>query len=373
MGGMTRPSRPPALRQTCFDDYEQIANLERRHGLTAKSREDWTHLWSGNPVFQLHPDWPLGWVLENDDKQIVGSLGNIPLHYEFQGSTILTAAGRSWVTDPAYRTYAPLLMDQYFHQKDADLLLNTTVNSQAAQAFSLFGSSPVPAGKWDSASFWITRRRAFSEKILAARRVPFATFCSYPAAAGLSLREKLLQRNRIPVRPGIVRPGIRIEQCAGFDDRFEAFWQQLRESRPGILLGNRSRATLEWHFRDKATILTYTEGSELAAYAILQRKDHTPLGLIRARLIDFQALRQSEVLANILSEALSECMRRNIHVLEHIGSGVRSRQLIDETAPYRRKLPAWAFFYKARDKSLHRALENPAAWDPSSFDGDASL
>src|SRR5438105_1007173 len=98
----SKSGRPPALRQTRFEDYEQIASIERRHGLTVKSREEWADLWVKNPVFIAHPDWPLGWVLENDDKAIVGSIGNLPLAYEFQGATILTATGRSWATDQAY-------------------------------------------------------------------------------------------------------------------------------------------------------------------------------------------------------------------------------------------------------------------------------
>jgi hypothetical protein len=358
----------PTLRQTRFEDYEQIANIERRHGLTATPREEWADLWVKNPVFIAHPDWPLGWVLENDDKRIVGSIGNVPLYYEFQGSTILTAAGRSWATDQAYRSYAPLLMDQYFSQKNVALFLNTTVNSQAAQAFSLFGSSRVPAGRWDSAAFWITRRRAFTEKVLQARRVPFAGLCSYPAAAGLMLREKLLRKGSM-----VARSVIGIEHCTGFDHRFEVFWQQLRKTRPGVLLGNRSRETLEWHFRHRLWIFTYTEGSALIAYAIFQRKDYPQMELRRARLIDFQSLGHPEILGNILSEALRECTKCELEVLEHIGSGIASRSVIDGAAPYRRKLPAWSSYYKARDQSLQEALANPAAWDPSSFDGDASL
>src|SRR5207253_8256119 len=99
---------PPALRRTCFADYEKIAALETRHGLTVKSRENWVRLWAANPVFKQHLDWPLGWVLENDRHGIVGSLENIPLYYEFEGETFLPATGRARATDPEYRSYAPL-------------------------------------------------------------------------------------------------------------------------------------------------------------------------------------------------------------------------------------------------------------------------
>src|SRR5205807_1873691 len=152
-------------------------------------------------------------------------------------------------------------------------------------------------GRWDSAAYWITRRRAFSKKILQARRIPFAGFCSHPAAAGLAFREALL-RKCLPSRGRI-----RIERSTIFDDRFEAFWQKLRQARAGVLLGNRSREALDWHFREPL-ILTRSEGSELIAYAVFQRRDYGQMGLTRTRLIDLQNLGDQDMLAEILSEAL---------------------------------------------------------------------
>jgi hypothetical protein len=46
---------------------------------------------------------------------------------------------------------------------------------------------------------------------------------------------------------------------------------------------------------------------------------------------------------------------------------------LDRRAPYRRKLPAWPFYYHAADTVLNQTLRDPRIWDPSAFDGDASL
>src|SRR5205823_12870361 len=138
-------------------------------------------------------------------------------------------------------------------------------------------------------------RRSFTEKILRSRGMSFARIGSYPAAAGLVLREKLLRKGHLPCPKNAV-----IEHCTGFDDRFDSFWEQLRAKRKDILLGNRSRATLEWHFH-KPLIMTYSKPSQLTAYAIFQRKDYRQLRLTRARLIDVQTLGEACVLTNILS------------------------------------------------------------------------
>src|SRR5207248_4247565 len=84
--GTTASSRLLCLRQACFDDYEQIAALEARNGLQPKTHEEWRHLWRNNPAYR--DGWPIGWVLENQMGDLVGSLGNIPLLCEFQGKTL---------------------------------------------------------------------------------------------------------------------------------------------------------------------------------------------------------------------------------------------------------------------------------------------
>jgi hypothetical protein len=56
--------------------------------------------------------------------------------------------------------------------------------------------------------------------------------------------------------------------------------------------------------------------------------------------------------------------RQGVHAVEVVGC---------TAAPYRRRLPAWCFYYRTADPELAEHLQHPAAWDPSSFDGDASL
>src|SRR5437867_458392 len=95
------------LRTASFKDYQQIALLESRYGLgtlRSKSYERWVHLWQGNPLYrELQPGWSIGWVLEDENRKIVGSIGNIPLSYELQGRRILAASGRAWVAERLYR------------------------------------------------------------------------------------------------------------------------------------------------------------------------------------------------------------------------------------------------------------------------------
>jgi hypothetical protein len=47
--------------------------------------------------------------------------------------------------------------------------------------------------------------------------------------------------------------------------------------------------------------------------------------------------------------------------------------VLDRIAPYRRRLPAWIYVYRANDPGLAESLRDPQVWVPSLFDGDASL
>jgi len=92
-GPAQKARRGPKNREATLADHHQIAALESRFGLAAKSCEEWTHLHLSNPLhLGRNGGWPIGWVIEDEDQQIVGSMGNIPRSYEFEGRKILAVA-----------------------------------------------------------------------------------------------------------------------------------------------------------------------------------------------------------------------------------------------------------------------------------------
>src|ERR1044071_1981989 len=102
--------KDPNIREAEFQDYGQISALHVRNGLATRFREDWMALWTGNPAYNTsRQHCPIGWVLENDKGEIVGSIGNIPLTYHFRRRELRAAAPCSWVVDPPYRGYSMLI------------------------------------------------------------------------------------------------------------------------------------------------------------------------------------------------------------------------------------------------------------------------
>lgn len=365
---------PPRFREATFEDYAQVSALESQYGLQTKSYEEWSHLWIHNPVYRQLPEWPIGWVCENEDRQIVGCIANIPLRYEFGHRSLIAATSRSFVVDSRYRCYAFLLLSYFFTQKNVDLFVNTTVNAKASLLQGLFRALRVPSGTWNRSSFWITDYRAFASSLLSRKEISAGKTVSYPLSAGLFLRD-LVAGRALRSR----RNGTQVEFCTQFDDRFETFWQRVRRDSSGHLLATRSQEVLDWHFKHalakkKAWVTTIGAGKELAAYAIFCRQDNPSLQLKRMRLVDFQTSPgQTELLKPMLLSAVERCQQEGIHMLEAIGFGSDKKRMIDSLAPHCRELGSWRYFYKTNDHDLAASLQDPQVWDTTCFDGDASL
>jgi hypothetical protein len=370
-------ARSLRLREASFEDYPHVVALESKFHLDTKNYDAWTHLWTNNPAYRkVKGRFPIGWVLENRDGAVSGYLGNIPLDYEYDGKRLLAATTRAWVVDTAFRAYSPLLLDSYFNQSGVDLFMNTTVNAHAAQAYSVFQGVRVPMGAWDRSLFWITSYQGFTESVLRKKRSVTTKALSYSLYPLVFLRDRLMRRrfhrkgNKVSVIP-----------CAGFDDRFDAFWASLRKKKADLLLAVRTREVLEWHFKhalaqDAAWIYTVEGNAGLAAYSVFLRQDQPELGLTRVRLADFKYLEEGSgptLLTAMLQAAIDRCRRDCIHMLELIGLDPSLEKETEELSPYRRDLPSWLFFYIAKDSVLAEKLKNAAVWEPSLFDGDSSL
>jgi 3-oxoacyl-(acyl-carrier-protein) synthase/acyl carrier protein/GNAT superfamily N-acetyltransferase len=359
------------IREATLADYPQITSMCARNGLGTKTREEWEHLWTGNPVYRKSPNWPIGWVVENAPGEIVGCLGNIPVSYAFRGREIVGASIYSFALDASHRGHGLLLLERLLEWGRAvDYLLGTTANLSSAKLLEKNRIPRVPAGDWGNSSFWITNSKGFLESALTRKRWP--KVLAYPAAAALKIREAFKPDSWI-------RQTNELNVCSSFDERFDVFWKELQGAYPSRFLTTRSSAMLQWHFQyalkqDQAWIVTREDNSRVLAYAVFSRCDNLDLGLKRVRLVDFQTIDDdSRTLIPMLAWGIRKCQKDGIHMLESFGFHPEKQRVIDGLAPHRRRLGSWSYFYAAQNDALRHELQDPAVWDPSLFDGDASL
>ena len=363
---------PPAteVREASLAEYEKIAALIYRNGLDTKIREEWEHLWVNNPVYKRVENWPIGWVAQ-DGGEIVGFLGNIPVSYHFKGREVLASSLHAFSLDVSHRGHGLILLNRLLQSPpEVEYFVGTTANANSSKVLDRLGVGRIPVGDWENSAFWITNYDGFVTS--AAVRKGWPGSLAGSASLGLRMYDKL-SKTSWP------RQNHQLHRQARFDERFDVFWQELQQAYPNRFLATRSREILDWHFKfslaqNRAWIVTHEVGGRILAYAIFHRQDHREINLKRVRLVDCQTLPESaDALPSLLAWGLEQCRDQGIHMLEAFGFRPDKQQAIDRLAPRRRRLPSWTYFHKTSSPSLQLEMQDPQIWDPSQFDGDASL
>lgn len=365
------------IREASFDDFKGIQALEARYGMEPKETEAWQHLWKDNPaISESKQPWPIGWVIEDDNKKVVGYYGSIPMAYDLGGRRIFAAAGSSFVVDLAHRKHSISLAKNFFRQKYADILMMAIPNYEAGKVYSAyFKAKKVPVEGCDTVFFWVVNYGKFISSSLAKRDLPgrraIAPFLSLIAEGS----DLLLKRNK-----RIGEKGAAVSPQAFFDKRFDTFWEKLRKRYPDRLLYVRNSKNLGWHFKyplaDRTAWLYIVEDSdrEINAYAVFLRQDNPDIGLKRARLVDLQSIDDDpEIFTSLISAGVKRCREEDVHVLEAMGFGSEKRGILERYAHHKRRLPNYPFYYRTKDESLAGKLTGPGVWDWCLLDGDASL
>lgn len=368
------------VRELRLEDYPAVKALNERNGLRTADYTEWSRLWADNPFAAEFRDVPAGWVLEDRRGAVVGSFCNVPRMYSLGGRTLRSANSMAWAVDTDHRPTGPLLLvREFFSQQNIDLFVNTTPNPAASQIFTAFKAERPPHGQYNRNLMWITRYQRFARA--ATRRLAWraATLMQIPIAGGL-LAQDLLRRLR-SVGQMHRDSGPDVERLDGFDARFDSLWGDLCRQPEPRLRATRDAQSLSWHFgpalqRSEAFILGCPgeDGSSLDGYLIARRKDRPDIGLRRYQIADLQVRCDCpHTIPRLVAEAIRVARSEKAAAIELTGFESAKYQLAAEIPHRVRQLQSWPFLYKCRDPQLQNELRNPQVWDPSPFDGDATL
>lgn len=360
----------PTLREMRLEDYGAIRKLALENCVAISSVEDWEYRWLQNPVWRsFNGALPIGWVLETEGGEIVGSMESVPVRYTLRGNDLVSAASALWCVSAPYRGFALQLLAEYFAQP-VDLFISTTAGPDAVESLKHM-CDPVPEGRWDMTACFVVHPRSFSETALRRFRVPLATQLSYPISGVLRLA-KALSSKGLPAAP----KDVAFEAAAGFDSRFDVFWDELVRQNPERLMADRSSAALSWHFAralrtQRLWIFTATRRQRLVGYCIFAENPVDPKNMY---LMDYQSVDdEADLLPGFIRIALRRGAAEGVSTLKHIGTELPRFAAFDKYASYQRRMECWTFFFSAADQKLDAELHHPHLWDPSAYDGDASL
>ena len=364
-------------REVHFSDFEAVAALKRRAGLSSDSLENWHRIWRDNAAVQFAAS-PLckGWVLEADG-QIVGYLGSVPLLYHLGERPLLAATASGFAVEPAYRALSIGLLGAFYRQNNIDLFLNTTAIESVGKLAAGFQAQPLPQEDYATVLFWVLDARGFVSAVAKKFGRTDAVSIVGTALGSLALKAKNVFHggNHISASGRFKVTEILVSEIG---DDFEPLWLR-KVAEKNRLLANRDPAQLRWHFtvpedRRETRVLRCESEGRLVGYAVVQSETDQKTGLRRCLLSDMLVEGDDPEAVRSLGAAVYDFAKTfQCHVLEVLGFPTNLRQIFLQWKPYSRKYPACPFYFKARDRALQGILGAAEVWYASPFDGDTTL
>lgn len=240
------------LRKIRENDLHKLAEF-LSEGFPTRSPELLKHRfsmwWSNNPVFSL--SIPLGWILEKDESEIYGFIGNIPVKYLINGSESVAVASSSWYVKPAVRgIYSIKLLLEFIKQKNVGLLLSTTPNNEVKKIFQKFGflSFNLPL---NNTEYWYVLNHKNIFDLFLLRRIKSKPLLSLLKMASFFIKMispigGLIQKKLFP---HVKNNDFSCSICTYCDDSFTELWNTHKKNNLTTLY--RDAETLNWLYFSK--------------------------------------------------------------------------------------------------------------------------
>jgi hypothetical protein len=339
-----------------------IVSIGQRNSLDFDT-DQLRHWWTTNPFYEQFRDVPAGWVLTTEDGSTVGGILNLGMMFDLNRQPVKIAIASAAAVDASYRGKSLLVFMAFLKQKNVDLCLVGSTNPATTKIFTA-GSKRIPSPDDDMPLLWPVDYEAFIAASLMKKNIPGGRFVSWPA--GVVLKAADLARR-------IGMTSANTSRIDTFDDRFDSFWERLREN-GNRLRAVRTQATLEWRFRAEldrkaVAILTATKGRELSGYAVLLRQVRSDTGLSVYEIADLQAVQDDpETLKALIARSLEAAKEDGVQMVKLRGWNAAKRAAALSLKPYSYRAPLWQSYYKAFTPTLADAAGSADLWDFSPFE-----
>ena len=357
------------IRDANCEDLEEIKALCARNGLRGIVIN--SEIWKKEIAKEKPQDISIGWVMENNEKKIVGVLLNFFMNYTLNKKIYKAAIGSSWTVDEEYRKAGFGLFDRWLNQKKIDLLIDSTATERLAKILTAFKFKNVPTKDYDKIMYWILDYPQFIKAAIKKKTKIFIEPFNFVVGLVLKFYDSIIGRNKN------FEPSKSVIEVKTFDYRFDDFWNKL--SKKNEFIAERTSATLKWHFerdmnKQKISVLALYYENDLQGYIIIMKADNNAIGLKRMKIVDLQTLYDNEENINVLiTNAIKYSRKQGVHILELIGFGDKVRYQAAKMKPYVRNFASSPFFYKLKNEELKHAFSVNIEWNASLYDGDSSL
>ena len=148
------------IEKVLFEDFEKISELNKRNNLITLNKHDWINLWNKNPYFSQTNGWIIGWKLLDKEK-IVGTCLNIPFIFELNNKEFLAAVCNNYVIDKNYRSFALKLRHLFLNQKDIDLFITNSANTESERIMEAFKAKKISQHDYQKRLLFIVNKPKF--------------------------------------------------------------------------------------------------------------------------------------------------------------------------------------------------------------------
>jgi hypothetical protein len=240
----------------------------------------------------------IGATVLTDERRIVGFLGQIPVRIRVMGREVPAAQG----TDIG-------ILEEY-RRIDAFLgLIQVSVQNMRAEGVDLtYGTANADSGPLATQLLGLTRIAPIP--LLVRPLSPTAT--SLPYAARILARLLSAADRRRKREPSALRDRFRLDRITRFDERFDRFWERVRDDYPVMLV--RDAAHLNWRYADAPHVaytklgLTDTSTGQIQGYAVLGLRQRA--GQLRGHIADLVTTRKGHpALIGLLIRAAVDWLR----------------------------------------------------------------
>ncbi len=357
------------IRAAKFDDLIKIKELCVRNNLQVEKINK--EVWKNFPNFSEFENVPIGWVMENNDGNIVGVILNLFMNYRLNDKTYKASVVSTWAVDDNYRKDSMNLIFKWIYQKNVDLLVDNRRTERSAKILKSFKFKNVPTKDYEKIIYWVLDYPNFIKSVIKKKLKIQIGPISIILAAILKSYDFIMNRNKN------FYLNKKTFEVKSFDKKFDFFWDKLPKNNK--FMSERNSASLEWHFargikEKRISVLTLSSENNLIGYIILMRSNNKEIGLKRMKIVDIQSLSNSEEdTKNLIANAVLYAREEGVHILELMGFGKSIKEQALKTNPYIRSLSNSPFFYKIMSNELKNAFTDNIEWDACLFDGDGSL
>lgn len=357
------------IRKVYIKDFKKIDKLFKNNNLKFISHNTWKTIWKSPYPIKKKPTWTLGWVFLNNNKNIVGYIGNYPAIYIFKKRQIICSILNSWVVEKKFRSLSVLLMKEFLKQNSSNFILSTTTSDVAANIMEKFDFKAFPEKKMKHSLFFILNTKKFVNFYMQ----KFKFFNNNILVIILSKLFNFILGNKINYWKKNMNVNS-IKKINKFDKKYELFWKSYIDECNNKMTLSRNSKWQNWRFQNlikekKAFILVLKKNKKIVGYSCCKIIKKGPYKV--AKLIDIITLDNSkDVFIKLIKTNILEAEKIQCIYFEYRNFSKENFELVSQLKPFNISLKSNSFFYKKNDRKIKNKYKESNIWQPSNLDGD---